>query len=135
MRIILSGSRHIRDERVVQDALMAAFTSWNLPHAYLRQGSSGPVERWIHGAADGFDRAAHSYLQRLGWMPGIDVMAWPAWWDGMGRDAGPARNRHMLEIRDVTHLVAAPAPDSRGTRHMIQEARAMGLTIHVHEWS
>ena len=61
-------------------------------------------------------------------------------WSTLGKAAGPARNRRMVELAalfasggSVVEVDAWPMPDSRGTIHCIQEARRAGLHVVVHE--
>lgn len=60
-------------------------------------------------------------------------------WKRLGKRAGPARNRAMLEAallsedgRDGIRLVAFPAQDSRGTLDMIYQAIQAGVETHVY---
>lgn len=53
----------------------------------------------------------------------------PADWDKYGRRAGPIRNREMAEYADA--LLAYWDGKSRGTKNMIEEARARGLKVSI----
>tara|TARA_R110000851_G_C12635387_1_gene518345 strand:+ start:19 stop:471 length:453 start_codon:yes stop_codon:yes gene_type:complete len=50
-------------------------------------------------------------------------------WDGLGKRAGFVRNAEMADYADV--LVAMWDGKSRGTSHMIKDARKKGLDVHV----
>lgn len=53
-----------------------------------------------HGDARGVDRAAAAVIRRLGLR--VQIQRWPADWDGLGRKAGPVRNRNMLRGLSAT---------------------------------
>jgi hypothetical protein len=86
----------------------------------------------IHGDAGGADTYA------AGWGEYYDyvVLDMPAQWKRDGKGAGPARNYAMLDVLlalrrcgyDVA-VLAFPLPQSRGTRHMMQIARAAKVDV------
>lgn len=88
----------------------------------------------IHGAARGADTIAG----RLAAEFGFAVEPYPADWNKYGKAAGPVRNTLML-IKgkpDEVHAFHNDIDKSRGTRDMVQQARATGVpVITVHTWS
>lgn len=50
-------------------------------------------------------------------------------WNKHGRSAGPIRNREMADYGEA--LIALRRPQSRGTQHMIDTARKLGLKVFV----
>ena len=89
----------------------------------------------IHGDCRGVDVTAGRACKDLG----IQQVRVPANWGGEGRAAGPIRNRLMVEMAlKLTHfsqveVLAWPAPDSTGTRHMIRICQDEGLKVVVFE--
>ncbi len=118
MRLIVAGDRHFTD----YEALAS-----KLDHIV---GDSA-VEFVISGGATGTD----SLGERWAKANGHDLIRMPALWDHYGRSAGPIRNAHMALLG--THLVAFLAPNSRGTKSMIEIARRKDLNVrvvHVGDW-
>ncbi len=112
MRTIIAGSRHINDEAVVLAAAEAA--PWEITEV-------------VCGGAAGVD----SIGAKLARERNVPVKMFPADWGKHGRAAGPIRNREMADYAQA--LVAVWDGLSRGTKNMIDEARARGLTVHVHQ--
>ena len=54
---------------------------------------------------------------------------YPASWDKFGKRAGYIRNSQMAKV--ATHLICFWDGRSKGSRHMITEALAHSLTVHV----
>lgn len=81
----------------------------------------------IEGDARGADTLAKEYGVRRG----ISVLAFPALWDTHGKAAGPIRNHQMLVEGQPDLVVAFLAPDSRGTKHMIEIAQKAGVEVFV----
>lgn len=89
--------------------------------------------RVLHGDAPGIDRAAHQWCIDHG----VIVKAYPADW-GRGRRAGPERNRRMadnlLAWAQQGHSGQVIAfPGGRGTSHMVDYARKLGLDVDIIE--
>jgi hypothetical protein len=95
-------------------------------------------ELW-HGACQGehsVDMLAADRAKHLGWK----VVPFPADWRGLGKRAGPVRNRKMIEkaLDDLAEYSAAelhawPMPNSRGTWDCVNVARKCGIVVVVHE--
>lgn len=79
----------------------------------------------VSGMAKGADLLAYN----LGKTANLTVHEFPADWDKHGKSAGYKRNTQMAEFSDV--LVAFWDGKSRGTKHMIDTAKRMKLTVIV----
>lgn len=100
-----------------------------------------PITEVVSGKAKGADRMGELYADRIG----VKVAPFPALWndlshpdaairtDRRGRKydakAGLRRNIKMAEYAEV--LIAFWDGKSSGTKHMIESARARGLTVNV----
>lgn len=110
-RVIIAGSRTLDDVALVRRAVEA---------------SGFTVTSVISGGARGVDACGKAWAADNG----IPVEQMHAEWNRYGRAAGPIRNRQMAEQADA--LIAVWDGESRGTRHMIEEARRRGLAVHVY---
>lgn len=81
----------------------------------------------IEGEAKGADTLARSWAYRNN----IPVLRFPANWSKYGRAAGPIRNKQMLVEGMPELVVAFLAPESIGTRNMIQQAKAAKIRTIV----
>lgn len=111
MRIVVSGSRTITDEKTVERILA---------------GYIAVKDIVITGGCRGIDRIAHDYARRYF----ADTEVYEADWDTHGKAAGPIRNGKMME--DAGILIAFWDGKSRGTRSAIDEARKRGVETHIH---
>jgi hypothetical protein len=116
MRLIVSGSRNTGHREAVQQ-VKAGYAS------YLKLFPAATV--LLQGGAKGIDTGAKAYFSNLG----IPVEDYPADWNKYGNSAGPRRNRQMAEWGNV--LLAIWDGESRGTKSMINEARAKQLPVVV----
>ena len=80
----------------------------------------------IHGDGRGADQCADRWAK----MRDIPVRTFQADWDGLGKAAGPARNRAMVAAADK--LIAVWDGESRGTGGTIAEAIKKGIPVYVH---
>ena len=115
MRTIIAGSRN----------LPAAFgweQFWQMMEA-ARQVLPKPITTVLSGTAAGIDQMGESWAA----CRSIPVSRWPADWQTFGRAAGPRRNQQMAESADA--LIAFWNGHSRGTKHMIDHAKALGLYV------
>jgi len=110
LKVLVCGSRHFNDERLMENV--------------LKQYDISCV---IEGEARGADTLARRYAERQG----ISVDAFPAQWDLHGKAAGPIRNTQMLRIGKPDLVIAFLAKDSRGTKNMIDQARKAGVNTIV----
>ena len=115
-RIIIAGSRNFYDLDFISERVTNAI------HALYPTPDNIVI---ISGHARGVDKCGEEYakIQRY------DLVIFPANWKRHGNNAGPERNRRMAEY--ATHLIAFRAPDSRGTKSMIDIARGMHLPTIV----
>ena len=79
----------------------------------------------ICGKARGADTLGEKYAKERG----FPVQYFPADWQRYGKSAGYRRNTEMAENADA--LVAFWDGKSRGTKHMIETAKAHGLKVRV----
>ena len=114
-RILVCGGRDFRS---------FAFVDRHLRLVHEKHGISVVIE----GDADGADRLA----KRWAIMMGIPVETYPADWSGLGRRAGPIRNRRMLDEGKPDAVVAFPGGD--GTRDMVNVARNKGVPVWAPGW-
>lgn len=110
MRTIIAGSREgITKEQVYKTI----------------EDSGFDISAVLCGEARGVDNYGKQWaLER-----GIEVISYPADWDKYGKAAGPIRNKLMAENAEA--LIAVWDGYSRGTSHMINLARSMGLEVYV----
>lgn len=111
MKVIVAGSREINNADVVAAAIEA---------------SGFAMTEVVSGAARGVDRLGAAWARARG----IPVKLFPAEWDRLGKVAGRVRNRQMAEYADA--LVAVWDGESRGTAHMIEEARYYKRLVYIH---
>lgn len=110
MKVLICGGRDFND----------ADRAWSVLDHYHRQHRFSFV---IHGAAPGADSLAGEWAE----IRGIDQRAFPARWSLFGRAAGPKRNAQMLAEGKPDLVIAFPG--ERGTRNMIDQARAAGVPV------
>jgi hypothetical protein len=80
----------------------------------------------LEGGASGADELARNWAAHNE-VPCITI---PARWDEEGRAAGPIRNQRMLDLHEISLVVAFPG--GRGTSDMVRRARRRRLEIlHV----
>ena len=106
MRVLVCGGRDFSDYEMVKRCMA-------LIH---------DVSIVIQGGARGADELG----KRWAIDSGVHYAEVPAYWDLLGRGAGPARNRAMLLLKP--ELVVAFA-GGRGTAHMMEAARRAGVTV------
>ena len=110
MRVLVCGSRHFNDYELLEKKLETL-----------------AISTIIQGEARGADTLAKRYGERHG----LDVLSFPALWDKHGRAAGPIRNAQMLSEGKPDAVVAFLAPNSRGTKHMIEIAQKAGVPVEI----
>jgi hypothetical protein len=118
MKLIIAGSRGIHDLDLLAQAIDAS--------------GFDPITLVLSGGAAGVDRLGESWAQARG----IPVRRFVPDWDARGRSAGILRNVEMAAEADAgggpRGWSALWDGSSRGTEHMIREARRRGLRVHVH---
>lgn len=111
MKTIIAGSRGLSREATLRAIATCPWT----------------ITEVVSGCASGPDTHGEEWAAAKG----IPVHRMPADWKGRGRGAGLARNVEMARVAEA--LVATWDSASRGTKHMIETARRLGLKVHVHE--
>lgn len=111
MRTIIAGSRSITDYRQVCDAVIESCFDITVVVSGTARGVDQLGEQWAH---------TH----------GIPIDRYPAQWDRNGKAAGYKRNVVMAILADA--LIALWDGQSRGTKHMIDEATRRGLRVFVY---
>jgi hypothetical protein len=111
-RVIVAGSRSVTSQSGVSEILDRVLGSLDRPTI-------------VSGGARGVDHIGECYAVERG----LPLERFPAWWHTQGRAAGAYRNQRMSWR--ATHLVAIWDGQSRGTKNMIDTARADGLGVRV----
>lgn len=111
MKTIIAGSRNITDYEIVKQAIILSGIS---------------VSEVVSGRARGVDTLGEKYALENN----LPIKEFPALWDIWGRSAGYMRNSQMAEYAEA--LVAVWDGSSRGTAHMISEAKKNKLQVFVH---
>lgn len=116
MIVLVSGSRHWKDEQLVIDV--------------LSKFPSGTTV--VHGDAIGADTIAHVVAEELG----FKIVKYPVSrddWKKMGKAAGPIRNKKMLleTNPDVVVAFLDESASSPGTKNMIKTAESYGYEVIV----
>jgi hypothetical protein len=114
-RILITGSRYWRDEKLIESAINGWCTETATPPSDVRI---------VHGAALGADRLADWVARDRG----LAVEPHPADWSNDGRAAGPIRNARMVALGADVCLTFA-LPGSRGTFDCAAKARAAGIPV------
>lgn len=114
MKCIIAGSRSIQQYVTLETALEAS--------GWLDQ-----ITEVISGGAQGVDALGEEFAYKNH----KHLMIFPADWDTYGRSAGMRRNKMMAGYADA--LIAVWDGKSKGTKHMIEEARRRGLKVFIYE--
>lgn len=109
MRLIIAGGRSYIP--TYEDSVRLAALHAGTQITEVISGSGGAADRFGEGWAI---------------VNGIPLRCFPADWAAHGRAAGPIRNAAMAAVADAIVLF----PGGKGTRSMLREATAAGLTIH-----
>jgi hypothetical protein len=110
-RILVCGSRDWEDPALIRQVLD-------------EQVQLRPHDVIIQGGCRGADRMAAMVARTMG----ATIETYPADWRRNGRAAGPQRNILMLNTHPNL-IVAFQLNDSKGTAHVIAEARARGIPV------
>ena len=117
-RVVFCGGREWGDPAPVTAALMM-----------LRSRHGDLIV--VHGAARGADSVAGGVARSMG----ITVEEFPADWRGQGKDAGPIRNRLMLDQRPIAVYAFKDhlnwALNRGGTENMVRIALDAGVPVTV----
>jgi hypothetical protein len=110
MKVIIAGSRDIKDYKAVGQAISA---------------SKFNITEVVCGCALGVDSIGRTW----GIANGIPVKEFPANWDVYGRAAGPMRNIKMAEYADAAIIVWDGK--SKGSLNMIKEIKKVGKPYFI----
>jgi hypothetical protein len=61
----------------------------------------------------------------------INYKDYPANWTKHGKNAGPIRNKEMVDLADVVYAFHTDIRKSKGTKNTIKLAKAKGIPIHL----
>lgn len=117
MKIIIAGSRSFNDYPTLCK-VVAKFLSFR---------TDVDIEI-VSGCAKGADVLGEKYAKQNG----FKLSLFPAEWDTHGKSAGYRRNVDMAWYADT--LVAFWDGKSKGTKHMIEKARELGLEVTVYKY-
>lgn len=111
-RVIVAGGRDFNNYQLLRDKL--DYYLQNLPDIEI-----------VSGGAKGADALGERYAEENAY----PLKIFPADWDNLGKRAGFVRNSEMAEHAD--YLIAFWDGKSRGTKHMINIAKRVGLKVKV----
>ena len=104
------------------------FTDYETLKAYVNYKLSNKkeaIEIVSGGCPTGADYLGERYAAEMG----VSLCRFPADWQKYGRSAGVRRNKQMAEYADA--LIAFWAGKSRGTKNMIEEAKAAKIAVAI----
>ena len=120
-RLIIAGTRTFNDYE-----LLRAYCDMKLSRK-IREGEQIEI---VSGACpSGADYLGEKYAAERG----FSVRLFPADWQQYGRRAGAVRNRQMAQYGNA--LIAFWDGKSKGTKIMIDEARAAGIIVCVKQYT
>lgn len=115
MRVLVTGSRALKNYMAVYDALDDIYES------------TDEVVIVIHGGAKGADSYADHWTK---YRPRAQRVVVPAEWDRDGVTAGPIRNERMLQLQpDVVLAFFQVGEKNAGTTNMAKLARSAGVRL------
>jgi len=115
MKVVVCGSRNWNDIMIIRNRLIKLQDQF--PDAII-----------VEGGCDGADIMARQVARGVG----LDLVEFPANWMKHGKAAGPIRNIKMLDTKP--HLLIAfhdNLENSKGTKHIVAEARKRGIEVEV----
>jgi hypothetical protein len=121
IRILVTGSRDLKDKRLVETTLNSVLDS-----LILAKGSNGFDITLIHGGAKGADTLAAEWAAGLA----ITRERYNANWNAEGKAAGPLRNQRMVD-KGADVCVAFLAEGSKGTADCLRRAEKAGIPTVV----
>lgn len=111
-KVIIAGGRDFDDYQFLLDSICPILKS------------DDDIEI-VSGCAKGADMLGERFANYFG----LPIKKFPADWDRYGRGAGHIRNSQMAKYAD--ELIAFWDKKSKGTKHMINTAKKLGLKINV----
>jgi len=110
MKVIIAGSRSITSFDAVLNAI---------------QWAQMDITEVVSGGAKGVDALGERWAK----LNEVPIKRFLPDWKQFGKSAGPRRNEQMAQYADG--LIAVWDGKSRGTEHMIETARRVGLEVYV----
>lgn len=114
MKVIVAGSRDIKNYRLVKDFIDGTITE-----------SGIEITEIVSGASEGVDRAGERWAKENN----VPIKQFKAKWSMFGKRAGPLRNKEMAQYADA--VIAIWDLQSRGTRNMIEEMAVLGKEVFL----
>lgn len=114
-RVIIAGGREFQDYELVKDRV----------GYYIQNELQSDSVVIVSGHASGADTLGERYAHEHG----LKCELYPADWKSYGKAAGPIRNGQMADAAQA--LIAFWDGESRGTKNMIETAKANGLKVIV----
>jgi hypothetical protein len=118
LRVLVCGDRRFDDDDWLHEVLNEYHDPWN--QAYH-------ITLVIQGGARGADKLAKEWAKAYG----VPCHEYPADWNRFGKSAGVIRNKQMLDEGNPDLVIAFLAPDSRGTKNMIMQAKAFNVPVRI----
>lgn len=115
MKLIIAGGRNFTDYKKLKQ----------ICDHFLQNQTKIEI---VSGTARGADRLGERYAKEKGYK----LIKFPADWNKYGKAAGPKRNQQMANYADA--LIAFWDEKSRGTKNMIELAKAVNLKIRVFKY-
>lgn len=119
MRVLVCGDRNFTDRALMEEVL-------------YKQFDTDDTVTLIHGDARGADRLSEEVLKGY-FKGGHEVEKYTADWEKYGKAAGPIRNKLMLDEGKPDLVIAFLAPNSKGTKNMIEQAQKANIPVVIHE--
>ena len=110
MKVIVAGSRTIRDFVVVRNAIL---------------GSGFDVTEIVSGGVPGVDQLGERWAR----LSNVPIRRFEPKWTKLGRPAGAFRNREMAEYADT--LVLVWDGKSRGSANMLKCMKRLNKPVHL----
>lgn len=110
MKVIIAGSRSIKDYKLVVDTIIAS--RYNITEV-------------VSGCATGVDTLGEQWARAND----IPIKEMPAKWTLYGKSAGPQRNKDMAEYADAAIIIWDG--ESRGSRNMIENMIRRNKPYHI----
>jgi len=101
------------------------FNNYTLLREKCDEIISSDLTEIVSGCAKGADTLGERYAKERGY----NVKLFPADWKTHGRKSGPIRNRQMADYGEM--LIAFWNGKSSGTKNMIENAKKLGLKVHI----
>jgi hypothetical protein len=133
LRIIIAGGRNFDDYQLLRKESLKAIASI-VKAATGQDKTKKELITIVSGGANGADKLGEQFANEHG----LKLRKFEANWGRYGRRAGYMRNVEMAEYavdkekkEAYGALIAFWDGQSKGTKHMIDTAKKMGMDIHV----